>query len=74
MIEFNCEGPPELSGRARSAGRVERCAVEKGIRGQTYGHKLLQLLPLHAGSELALLVCVEAVAIVFVSLGIDQQN
>jgi hypothetical protein len=31
------------------------------VRGQPYSHKLLQLLALHAGSELALLVCVEAI-------------
>lgn len=32
-----------------------------GYLVETYSHKLLQLLPLHAGSELALLGCVEAV-------------
>lgn len=34
-----------------------------------YSHKLLQLLPLHAGGELALLICVEAITMPFVSLG-----
>jgi hypothetical protein len=37
--------------------------------GQAYSHKLLQLLPLHAGGELALLICVEAITMPFVSLG-----
>lgn len=31
-----------------------------GCAERTYSHKLLQLLPLHAGGELALLRCVEA--------------
>lgn len=34
-----------------------------------YSHKLLQLLPLHAGGKLALLICVEAITMPFVSLG-----
>lgn len=43
-------------------------------RGQPYSHKLLQLLALHAGSELALLVCVEAIIMSFVSIGTRQRD
>lgn len=43
--------------------------MEGGNLVEAYSHKLLELLPLHAGSELALLVCVEAITMSFVSFG-----